>query len=329
MVSKSFITYACLFGITTSINAQAAIASGLGAESFLARADAQPAAHKPHQTERPVRPAVSAARDLKILVDRALDSYLEARIKVTNGDSLPFPSPVSPGSPHVVEFRDIDPLSNRALPNSERSIFDTAEEDLKNLVESHFHSGRSPVDSNLEARIKVTNGKSLPFPSPAPSGSFNVVQFRDVNPLADRSFVEKLKDLIHHHSSVSAALPVQTSSPNARDVNPLADRDFLENLKDLILHRTSVSAAPPAQTGSPNARDVEALADRDFKLFSGSGFNDGVLHDILPPPPTFIYSAPQPTQTSLPNAVQFRARAHRRRANSERNWSSRRDANLS
>ncbi|KAN0137736.1 hypothetical protein V8E53_004220 [Lactarius tabidus] len=303
MVSKSFIAFACLFGLTTSINAQHVAPNR---ESAL---EHDHDVHRSHHTK-------NHARNLP---GNKLPENLGGIHYASLPYAFPFPSPTPPS---VVEFRDLEALADRSLhphnpligltvrpkpPSSPPSKPSRVVEKrgLKAFADNELDKGKEFVDEELHhfmRRLKVPSGHgssglgdSDSAPQPTSTGAPHLVGFRDLGSLDD--------NLASNEGSID---------------------DESQNL-DRRIKITSGKKRPAPPPGSDESdsvvsyRDLEglvarALADRTFNIDAAEDVVESLVKTLVK---GSSGSPPTPGNTAQPS---------RRRA---RNWSSRRSVNLS
>ena len=262
MVSKSFIAYACLFGFTTSINAQAAIVPGLGGEHV----------QRSPQTNHLARRAFASER---------------SNFDCSPIDSVPVTSPLpSADFPEAVQYRAVKRLVDRAQVRAIQLLADRA-------LASSERSILEPLLNHIQARLKVSSPEdSIPAAPPSQCGLPEVVGYRRLEPIFD---FEPLPDY-----GASAPQPTQSNFPEAvqyRDIKPLAERALASSersiLEPLLNHiqarlkvtspEDSIPAAPPSQDGFPNVvgyRDIKLLVDRALSSSGSSSIFKSFLDSL-------------------------------------------------
>ena len=266
MVSKSFIAYACLFGFTTSINAQASIAPGLGGEHV----------QRSPQTNHPARRAFANER---------------SNFECSPNNGIPVTSPPLPADlPDAVQYRAIKRLVDRALGASASdagSIFKSLLKDFEDAKAPPGDGFTVPPPSTPPTAPpgNAVNAASPPAQPAAPGGNAVAPGSPQAPPTAPVAAQARAIQLL-----ADRALANSERSILERSLNHILARLKVSSPDD------SIPAAPPAQSGLP-----DVVGYRRFEPI----FEPDVLNDFLPLP-NYGASAPQPTQSSLPDAVEYR-----------------------
>ena len=170
MVSKSFIAYACLLCLTTSINAQS-VTSDAKAKSGHAHKHKHEGHSNHHTTQHHARDAVSDA------IDGRNFELPNSHVRIED-----FPVHVTaPGVPHPVELRDLEALADRShghhrkhkshstsstsRPHVGRGLESFAEQELGNgekFVGEELHNLMRRLDVSLIQKIVSNAVKSRP-----------------------------------------------------------------------------------------------------------------------------------------------------------------------
>ncbi|KAF8262305.1 hypothetical protein EI94DRAFT_715489 [Lactarius quietus] len=306
MVSKSFIAYVCLFGFTTSINAQVAFAPDRGDEHFLMQ--------RSPQTHRHVRRVFSRSEGPNL--ERSPDIAGTTTHSISDTSSPPLPVP------HNDVNRDIELLVRRVLARNQRSIFQRSLNEfedanvslhgvltstsplssrssslsINNALGAEVATPPSPVSLLRNGQVDIApvvqnpsallgNGiDAIPSPIPASLPSKPQVEIAPVDPQIPSALLGDSLD--------ATPSPIPSSPPNV-DANPI-----LLSPSPASSPGNGIASAPVVADVTPQTRAFKALA-RAFASREPIFMNNTVST------PGYGASA----QSSRHNVLDYRARA--------------------